>query len=245
MEPIEISELSLMEKLWPNLYLHSANVANLVLKICSYSHINEIDIKTIILGALLHDVGKIFLGREIVDKPSPLTNNEWEKMQKHPCLGALLIAEKGGSKPLIEMIRYHHERWDGKGYEGLQGEEIPLYSRIIAIADALDAMTSSRPYRLSLNLDEAFQEIHQCSGSQFDPQLVASLALQPSWQTVTYLEPDRLKRQIIEEKRWLNQLVDSPAMQYYPLRYAQNKWLERIQATFWQIEYIKKGDIGR
>jgi HD-GYP domain-containing protein (c-di-GMP phosphodiesterase class II) len=126
-------------------------------------------------GFLLHDVGKVGIPEAIINKPGPLDDREWEVMRSHPLLGVQMV---GGIKSLghaVEVIRCHHERWDGKGYPyGLAGEAIPVGARIFAVADAFDAMTSDRPYRRSLAFDRAVQEIVDGAGSQFDPAVVAA-----------------------------------------------------------------------
>ena len=228
--------LSLMEKFPLNLYLHSVSVANLVSRIYTVLSPTDVDLRTMVLGALLHDTGKIFLRREITDKPGPLTEYEWQEMKRHPGMGASLIEDKGGSQPLIEIIRYHHERWDGQGYAGLSRENIPLSARIIALADALDAMTAARPYRLPLKLYEAIEEIGRGSGTQFDPQLVSSLQQKTFWQTATYCDAAKLARQIIQEKKWLSQMTDLPVVLYQPLVYGQNQWLDRLQSALRQMK---------
>ncbi|HZE29642.1 MAG TPA: HD domain-containing phosphohydrolase, partial [Gaiellaceae bacterium] len=130
-------------------------------------------------GFLLHDVGKIGIPDSVLDKPGPLNDAEVRLMQRHPVIGADLLADV----PLLDgeglqVVRYHHERWDGSGYpNGLLGEEIPLGARIFAVADALDAMTSERPYRGAGSWENALDEILRESGSQFDPRVVGALAL--------------------------------------------------------------------
>ncbi|WP_022855447.1 HD-GYP domain-containing protein [Thermodesulfobacterium thermophilum] len=124
----------------------------------------------------LHDIGKFALPDEILKKPGPLTQQEWKIVKKHPVIGADYLKDirifqgKGG---VIEMVLYHHERWDGKGYPaGLKKREIPLGARIIAVADAFSAMTDKRPYRNPLSFEEALEELKKGSGSQFDPEIV-------------------------------------------------------------------------
>ena len=129
-------------------------------------------------GFLLHDVGKIGVPESILRKPGPLDQTERRVMQRHPELGVELLSgipllEGAG----LEVVRSHHERWDGRGYpDGLAGEEIPVAARIFALADALDAMTSVRPYRKRLSWSAAVDEILVGSNSQFDPQVVAAFA---------------------------------------------------------------------
>jgi len=124
-------------------------------------------------GALLHDVGKIAIPDSILKKPSPLTEEEWEKIRMHPALGYGLIKEIKLLEEAANIILYHHERYDGRGYpHGLKEEEIPLEARIFALADALDAITSYRPYRRQRNFKAAREEIRSHAGSQFDPAVV-------------------------------------------------------------------------
>jgi putative nucleotidyltransferase with HDIG domain len=131
-------------------------------------------------GALLHDIGKIGVPDQILRKPGPLTESEWHTMKTHPHLGAKIIANIPFLEEVAVIIRAHHERWDGLGYpEGLSGEQIPLGARIFAVADSFDAMTSDRPYRHGRPLEAALAEINRCSGTQFDPTVVAAFRAVP------------------------------------------------------------------
>jgi len=125
-------------------------------------------------GALLHDVGKIGIPDKILFKPGPLNAAEWEIMRQHPVIGYRMCKKvRSLQKAAEEIVLCHHERWDGSGYpQGLRGEDIPLGARIFAVADTLDAMTSDRPYRAALSLEEASAELERCAGKQFDPQVV-------------------------------------------------------------------------
>ena len=125
-------------------------------------------------GFLLHDIGKIGIPDQILGKPSALNELEWRLMKKHTVLGAQMLGGVAFLRgPGVEIVRSHHERWDGSGYpDGLAGEEIPLGARIFAVADALDAITSHRPYRPAQSWRVAHNEILTQSGSQFDPAIV-------------------------------------------------------------------------
>lgn len=123
------------------------------------------------LGALLHDVGKIGIADSILLKPGPLTEEEWAIMRTHPEIGERMLRDVDFLAPALEVVRWHHERWDGKGYpDGLAGDQIPLSARIVAVCDAFDAMTSDRPYRQALPTDLALDELVAVSGSQLDPR---------------------------------------------------------------------------
>ncbi len=134
-------------------------------------------------SALLHDLGKINISRVILNSTERLTNKEWEVIKEHPISGAdILQGEKTINEDVIAGIIAHHEHWNGKGYPyHLAGKSIPLFARIIAIADALDAMISSRPYRGNpLSVDEAIGEIACLGGQQFDPYILRDVNLQYS-----------------------------------------------------------------
>jgi response regulator RpfG family c-di-GMP phosphodiesterase len=130
-------------------------------------------------GFVLHDVGKIGVPNQVLQKPGPLTASEWKLIRAHPTIGAEILGEvtllQGQG---IDVVRSHHERWDGAGYpQGLSGEDIPLGARIFVLADTLDAMTSDRPYRSALSWERATEEILGQTGRQFDPQVVKAFSV--------------------------------------------------------------------
>lgn len=130
---------------------------------------------TTVEAARIHDVGKIGIRDESLLKNGPLTPEERKEMERHSAIGAEIISNLGIYRQSAGIVRHHHERWDGKGYpDGLAGEEIPIGARVIAVADTFDAMTSNRPYRRALSFSVAMEEVLRCSGSQFDPQVVAA-----------------------------------------------------------------------
>ncbi len=121
-------------------------------------------------GAILHDIGKIAIPESIVSKPGPLSTDEWYEMRKHPVVGQQICAPLRFSDEVGPLIRHHHERWDGTGYvDSLAGDQIPYLSRVISVVDAFDAMTSDRPYRPALSVDEAMKRLAEGSGTQWDP----------------------------------------------------------------------------
>ena len=129
-------------------------------------------LETLQLSALLHDVGKIGIRDQILNKPASLTAEEFEVMKEHVMIGANIVKPVLGLSHLGDGILYHHERWDGKGYpHGLKGKDIPLIGRIVNVADSYDTITTARSYKKALPPQEAFDEILKCSGSQFDPEI--------------------------------------------------------------------------
>ena len=127
-------------------------------------------------GCLLHDVGKIGVPERILTKPGPLTAEEWEVMRRHPQTGARVVRPLGLGETVSNVVLYHHERWDGRGYpEGLAGEDIPLAARVFSVCDALEAMTAARPYRGPLPASVAFERVRLEAGHQFDPEVIAAL----------------------------------------------------------------------
>jgi len=129
-------------------------------------------------GGLLHDLGKIGIIDGILNKPGKLTEEEWAKVKEHPGKGAHILEGVEEFKEYALVARHHHERWDGKGYpDGLKGREIPTGARILAVADAYDAMTSNRPYRDAISPIEAAKEVVRCKGTQFDPEAVEAFII--------------------------------------------------------------------
>ena len=125
------------------------------------------------LAGSLHDVGKQMISEQIVDKPGPLTDAEWEEMRKHPELGEEYVREVGHPEDVSDWVRHHHERLDGTGYpDHLEGEEIPMGARIIAVLDAYVGMTSPRAYRPPIPAQVALEELEHAAGKHFDPQVV-------------------------------------------------------------------------
>jgi HD-GYP domain-containing protein (c-di-GMP phosphodiesterase class II) len=136
---------------------------------------SESEIRTLEVGGLLHDIGKIGVPDAILRKDGPLDEDEWAQMRLHPTLGAALLGSLALLQPAVPAVLHHHERYDGKGYPaGLAGEAIPATARVVAIADAFDAMLTDRPYRKGRPLEAALAEIDRCIGSQFDPQYAAA-----------------------------------------------------------------------
>lgn len=128
------------------------------------------------LGAALHDVGKVRVRAELLAKPGRLDEHEVAEVRAHPVEGAWLIAGVPSLQPALPYVLFHHERWDGLGYPTRRaGAEIPVEGRIMAVADAFDAMTSARPYRSALGLDAAVAEVRRNVGTQFDPELAVAL----------------------------------------------------------------------
>jgi len=161
---------------------HSERVVDLSLKIAEKMGITDRDfLRDLRLGALLHDIGKIGVPDRILRKEGKLTPQEWEIMKEHVLIGYKIVSTVDFLKGASEIVLYHHERWDGKGYpRGLKGEEIPLGARIFAVADAFDAMIKDRIYRKAMTVEEAREEIRRNSGSQFDPRVVeAFLSIPP------------------------------------------------------------------
>jgi len=164
--------IEVMEDVIEDLHGHVHRVSDLAVNLGIGIGLGEIDLDRLALAGVLHDVGKIHLDPGILGKPGPLDPTERELMNRHPELGFAMTRNRLDPK-VAEAILYHHERYDGRGYPfGLGGEEIPILSRIILVADAFDAMTSTRAYQSALPVEFAVNEIRKHAGTQFDPHVV-------------------------------------------------------------------------
>ena len=156
---------------------HGARVATLAEPVAQRLGWDAERLATLRFGAHLHDIGKLVVRRSVLRKPGPLTSSEETEMRVHPRAGATLVLPLRGAWLALPYVLFHHERWDGFGYpSGLSGRSIPLEARLIAVADAFDAMTSARPYSAASSPERALAEIARCAGTQFDPY-VAELFL--------------------------------------------------------------------
>ena len=153
---------------------HSTSVSRYAEALARAVNLPEAEVERIKIGALLHDVGKIGIPESVLKKPGKLDDEEWEIMKQHPVIGAeKVLAPNEALRDLIPMVKYHHERIDGKGYpEHLKGEEIPLAARIVAVADTYHALISDRPYRKGLSIDTACKILKEGAGTQWDADLI-------------------------------------------------------------------------
>ena len=157
-------------------------------------------------GFLLHDIGKLAVPDAVLCKPGRLDDHEWTLMRRHCDEGVRILSGVPFLDRAIEVVRHHHERWDGAGYpDGLAGEEIPLWARMFAVVDTLDAITSSRPYRPRQSLDVALEEIRRCAGSQFDPRVVDALERLDRERLEALLEPAREASDAVEQRGLVTQ----------------------------------------
>lgn len=152
---------------------HSDRTMNYAMAIAERLGLSKKEREALKYAAIFHDVGKIGVREDILNKPGKLTEDEYGEMKKHPEMGAEIIKHIKFLAPVVPLIYYHHERYDGTGYPtGLKGEAIPTGARIVAVLDAYDAMTTDRPYRSTPGKEKAIAELKRCSGTQFDPKVV-------------------------------------------------------------------------
>jgi len=154
-------------------YQHSKRVFKYAVDLSDQLQLNEDEKRRLILGALVHDIGKLEIPRDVINKKGKLQVHEWEMMKKHVTYGKEIIGSTKKYDDLLPLVELHHERYDGKGYPyGLKGENIPKLARILCIIDSFDAMTTERPYQKTKTFTEAITELRRCSGQQFDPAFV-------------------------------------------------------------------------
>jgi len=155
---------------------HSERVAFISRSLAERLHLPPTEVEATYLSGLLHDVGKIGISEDVLQKHGKLTDQEMDHIRSHPEIGARILGNLKQLDDILPGVRHHHERMDGRGYPlGLKGKEIPLIGRILAVADGFDSMTSDRPYRTAMPQEVAVAEIKRCSGTQFDPEIVAAL----------------------------------------------------------------------
>ncbi|HKI93007.1 MAG TPA: HD-GYP domain-containing protein [Gaiellaceae bacterium] len=154
-------------------YGHGARVAALAEPVAVALGFDRERIRSLRLGAPLHDIGKVKVRQEVLGKPGPLTLDELAEVRRHPRAGAALVLPLRRARHALPYVLFHHERWDGSGYPaGLHGHAIPVEARVLAVADAFDAMISPRPYRCALPHEHALAEIVRGANTQFDPGVV-------------------------------------------------------------------------
>jgi putative nucleotidyltransferase with HDIG domain len=152
---------------------HSERVTAVAVRIGQIIGLTQEEIKDLQLAGLLHDIGKVTVGKDILEKPTSLTTEEYDDIKQHTTRGAKIISSIDNAEDISLAIRHHHEYWNGSGYpDGLKADQIPLLARILSIADAFDSMVSNRPYKRNLTVDEVIEEFERCKGEQFDPHIV-------------------------------------------------------------------------
>ncbi|MCK4697486.1 MAG: diguanylate cyclase, partial [Dehalococcoidia bacterium] len=165
--------VSAVEAKDPYIYGHSRKVNTYAMALAESIGLSPDQVANVSTAALLHDIGKIGIPDKVLNKKGKLNEEDWRAVKAHPELGATIIRNIPHLVPCVNIVLYHHERWAGGGYpEGLKGEQIPIEARILAIADSFESMTSARPYRPALPLEETMKQLKQGAGLQFDPKLV-------------------------------------------------------------------------
>jgi HD-GYP domain-containing protein (c-di-GMP phosphodiesterase class II) len=165
---------------------HSARVARMAYEVGVRLDCDESQLARLLLGGSLHDIGKLAVRCEVLNKPGPLTAAELEEVRAHPEIGARIVSLDRELRSAMPAVLHHHERWDGAGYPtGRAGSAIPLEARILGVVDSYDAMTSDRPYRVALRTDQAAEEVDRCAGTQFDPDIAQ--AFLEAWESGAFV----------------------------------------------------------
>ena len=177
---------------------HSERVALMSRLLAEAAGLSEHEVERVYIAALVHDVGKIGVPETVLCKPGRLTDQEFAQVKMHPEIGAKILADIRQMRDLIPGVLYHHERWDGKGYpHGKAGADIPIFGRLICLADSFDAMSSSRTYRKGMAHEQVIAEIKRCAGTQFDPELAArfvNLDFKPYFETNERHQTQQIKK---------------------------------------------------
>ena len=163
--------------------MHAREMAEEAVLVSQKLGLDDAQLRSVRYGALFHDIGKIGISGQILNKPGPLTEAEFEQIGRHTLIGEQILAPVPLFKDVLPIVRHTHERWDGAGYpDGLKGEEIPLGARIVFVCDAYSAMTSDRPYRRAISGEAACKELIACAGTQFDPAIVEAFLATVSYE---------------------------------------------------------------
>jgi HD-GYP domain-containing protein (c-di-GMP phosphodiesterase class II) len=171
---------------------HAARVTALAEVAAARLGLDEEQIDALRIGAALHDIGKLAVPDTVLRKAGPLSDADLDHVRAHPEEGARMLGLIGTLRAAVPCVLHHHERWDGHGYPtGSSGEAIPIEARVLAVADAFDAMTSDRPYRPALTQGQAIAELERCAGTQFDPEVVAVFA--EAWRQGALEMPPRVR----------------------------------------------------
>ncbi len=165
--------VAVLKEAQPGLNGHLNEVATLARSVAAHMGMRPAELDEVTRAAQLHDIGKVAVPSDILDKHGPLDEAEWEFVRQHTLVGDRILSAAPAMSSVAEMVRASHERFDGAGYpDGLAGEGIPLGARIVAVCDAFHAMTGGRPYRSAIEPDAALEELRRCAGEQFDPDVV-------------------------------------------------------------------------
>ncbi len=186
------SLVTMLDMRVPQEYTHSPYFSHIVMAIAHQMHLDEKQVESLKYASLLHDAGKADIPLEILTKPTKLTAKEFDIIKRHPVRGAQILRPLQILRPAIPIIMHHHEKYDGTGYPSrLRKGQIPLGARIMAVADAFEAMVYGRPYRERVDADAAIKEIKKKSGTQFDPKVVeAFLKIAKKIKSKNYLQPE-------------------------------------------------------